>query len=113
MPTNTNPSAPGVDVQYQNPSVVNLVLDSEVVGSTSTGVQLTREAVIAQESVTAQDPLTQLCDLMSACLTEIRKIRILAEQDSPPGLAEDVADEAQDASGEAEEGYGAEGIEEE
>jgi hypothetical protein len=113
MPTNTNPSAPGVDVQYQNPSVVNLVLDSEVVGSTSTGVQLTREAVIAQESVTAQDPLTQLCDLMSACLNELKKIRICVEQDMPPGLSEDVPDDAQDTSGQEEEAFGAEGIEEE
>lgn len=113
MPVNTTISSPGISIQYQNPSVVNAVLDSEVIGTDSTGAQINREAVIAQESISANDPLTQLCDLMSQCLNELKKIRILIEQDVPPGLAEDVPDDAQDTSGVEDEVFGAEGIEEE
>ena len=106
-----------VPIQYQNPLAANVteVLDSEQVSSditTGTSVPVVREFVVVQESIAGSDPLSRIGDVLEQALDELKKIRILLEQDTPPGLADDVLDEAQNTSGTAEENWGSEGIEE-
>jgi len=89
-----------VPVQYQNPNSVNvaLVLDAEQVSvdsTTGTSVPVEREFVVPQESVSGSDPWSRLLGFTEQMLDELKKIRVLLEQDAPPGLADDVMDEAQ------------------
>jgi hypothetical protein len=113
MPANTQQNT-GTAVGYQNPATTSLTLDSEVVGPdpSAAGAQLTREFVVPQESISGSDPYSRIGDFLEQMLDELKKIRVLLEQDVPPGLADDVLDEAQNQSGTAEEGWGSEGIEE-
>lgn len=114
MPSNTTVPNPGTNLGYQNPQTTNSVLDSETTGlDPATGIQVVKEFVIPQGSISSNDPLTTLCDLMAQCLVEIRKIRIIVEQDTPPGFADSVIDEAMETSGAEDENTDAEGIDDE
>ncbi len=102
------------NINYQNPNLANVsaVLDSEVVGTDSvTGQELRREFVVPFESISGNSADTQLQAIMLECLIELKKIRVLLEQDVPPGLAEDDSDETLLTDGQEEQI--AEGIEEE
>jgi hypothetical protein len=97
-------------VNYQNPATVNLVLDSETIGTDAvTGQPLVREFVIPQESISAQTPETQLVDLMMLVLSELKAIRVLLEADQ---LAETVEAAAEAAATVGAEESVAEGVEE-
>src|ERR1700694_1919816 len=96
-------------VNYQNPATVNLVLDSETVGTdATTAQQLIRELVVPVESISAQTPQTQLVDLMTQVLSELKAIRVLLEADQP---AETLEAAEQAAAAGAEDSI-AEGVEE-
>ena len=96
-------------VNYQNPATVNLVLDSETVGTDATTAQpLIREFVVPVESISAQTPQTQLVDLMTQVLSELKAIRVLLEADQP---AETLEAAEQAAAAGAEDSI-AEGVEE-
>ena len=94
MPQNTqSPTNPGTPVEFQNPASanVNLVLDSEVVGTDpSTGAQLTREFVVTKESVSGFSADTQILNLLTQMLIQLKHIRLLLETDQPAELMEDI-----------------------
>lgn len=100
-------------LNYQNPPVPTGVLDSEVVGiDPITGLEIRHEFVVPVESISGAGPDTELKTVMLLCLIELKKIRVLLEQDVVPGLSEDDADELLTAEGH-EDNQDAEGIEEE
>src|ERR1019366_6932642 len=83
------------NINYQNPATPTSVLDSEVIGTDPiTGQDLRREYVVGVESISGAGPDSMLFDVLNQCLIELKKIRVLLEQDVPPGLAEDESDEA-------------------
>lgn len=89
-------------VNYQNPGTVNLVLDSETIGTdATTGQPLVREFVIPQESVSGSDALGRMADLLEKIVDELKSIRILLETDQPPGIWDEL-DEADIAEGREE-----------
>ena len=97
-------------VNYQNPATVNLVLDSETVGTdATTGQPLVREFIVPVESISAQTPDSVLVDLMTQVLSELKAIRVLLEADQ---LAETVEAAAEAAATVGAEESVAEGVEE-
>lgn len=99
-------------LNYQNPPVPTGVLDSEVIGvDPVTGLEIRHELITAAESTSGQGPDTVSQDILLQCLVELKKIRVLLEQDVVPGVSEDDIDE--DLLTEGQEEQIAEGIEEE
>lgn len=93
MPQNTTVVNPGTDVGFQNPAPgnQNLALDSEVVGvDPVSGTQLTREFVVTKESVSGQSADTQMLNLLTQMLIQLKHIRLLLEADQPAEVMEDI-----------------------
>ena len=78
-----------MSLQYQNPSTVNAVLDSETVTiDSATGQPVVREFVIPQESINSFDASSKMVDLLEQVRKELKAIRVLLEADVPPQLIE-------------------------
>lgn len=89
-------------IQYQNPNIANVtsVLDSEKVGTDAVSNQdLLRQIVLPAESTSSQSPFTIIIDLLSQQVAQLRRIRLLLEQDVIPDLIDDTPDEMCSASG--------------
>ena len=100
------------ELQFQNPVTPSAVLDSETFQTdTVTGQEIRREYVIKQQGINdTEDPTSVQIALMMQILSELKKIRILLEQDIVPGGAEDEVDEV--TSGAIQEEEINEGVEE-
>jgi|SRR5208282_2347261 len=93
MPGNTTNTNLGIPIEYQNPGVVNAVLDSEVIGTdNTTGAQLSREFVIPTNSISGQTAIEVLVPIMARMLVELRAIRNLLEAGALPDVIDDLED---------------------
>jgi hypothetical protein len=98
MPQNTAVGSLGTPLEFQNPATVALVLDSEVGGVDGvTGLPLTREIVITQESISGQSSDTTIIELLRQILVEAKGMRLIMEQETVPGLAEEIDEVGPDA----------------
>lgn len=90
------------NIQYQNPNIANVtaVLDSEKLGTDAASNQdLLRQVVVSAESASSQGPFSIIIDLLSQQVAQLRRIRLLLEQDVVPDLIDDTPDEMCSASG--------------
>lgn len=90
------------NIQYQNPNIANVtaVLDSEKLGTDAASNQdLLRQVVVPAESTSLQGPFSIIIDLLSQQVAQLRRIRLLLEQDVVPDLIDDTPDEMCSASG--------------
>ena len=94
MPGNTqNPTIPGTAVGFQNPSVPSLELDSEVVATDPvTGLQVTREYVVNENSISGQSDQDAVVPILAELLKEVQRIRTLLEAGAVPGTLDETAD---------------------
>jgi len=93
MPDNNSFLSEGTAIGYQNPVTPVVELDSEMLGiDPDTGLQLSREFVIPQNSISGQSDTDGMVPVLAAILKEIQIIRMLLEAGAVPGTLDETQD---------------------